>query len=160
MAGKRGTSERFALGLHEGLMFADINASHVPALMEGQTTNTSPSRHQKDNTTMVLATINMLASEGGRGGPRAIFPLLILLLVGLAFVAIRKRRGRHHHHHRSGSALDPLRERFARGEIDRAEFEHRQAVLVGAEVIPPSPSTGGEAPPEPMGGDDPTAAEE
>ncbi len=107
---------------------------------------------------MVLATINMLASEAGRGGPRAIFPLLILLLVGLAFVAIRKRRGGHHH--RSGSALESLRERFARGEIDRAEFEHRQAVLVGAEVIPPSPSTGGEAPPEPMGGDDPTAAEE
>ncbi len=76
----------------------------------------------------------------GDGGPH-IFPLLLLLLFGfLAFRFIRRRRGgggNSHHHH---SPLHTLRERFANGEIDREEFEHRKAVLEGSEVIPPPPS--------------------
>jgi putative membrane protein len=33
------------------------------------------------------------------------------------------------HHHRGGHALEILKERFARGEIDRAEYEDRRRSL-------------------------------
>ena len=52
--------------------------------------------------------------------------------------AIRRRRygdarGGH------GSATQTLQDRFARGEIGQAEYDHRKAVLDGADVIPPAP---------------------
>lgn len=86
------------------------------------------------------------AREGGHGPP---FPLFfLLLLVGGAIWFIRRRKagghgGRHHH----GSPMRTLQDRFARGEIDRAEFAHRRAVLDGDEVIPPAPAN--PAPPAP-----------
>lgn len=89
---------------------------------------------------MFLAAIGH-ASRGGDHGPRFIFPFLLFLLLGFLVAAIiRRRRGGGHHSCRHGSPLQTLQDRFARGEIDRAEFEHRKAVLVGADVIPPAPN--------------------
>lgn len=36
------------------------------------------------------------------------------------------------HENKSSPALEILKERFARGEIDKAEFEERRQVLAGA----------------------------
>jgi len=52
----------------------------------------------------------------------AIFVLIFLLITALRLTSGgRHRRGR--------SALDTLDERFARGEIDRAEYEERRKLL-------------------------------
>jgi len=87
---------------------------------------------------MLLATSFQLA-RGGENGPRFLIPLVLLALVGLFIWWLRRRRsddgtGPRRH----GSALQTLQERFARGEIDHGEFEHRKAVLIGADVIPPA----------------------
>lgn len=88
---------------------------------------------------MLIAAVGN-ASRGGEAGPRIFFPLLLLLLLGLLIgKVIRRRRGIGAGGHRHGSPIQTLEDRFARGEIDRAEFEHRKAVLVGSEQIPPAP---------------------
>ncbi|NBS47590.1 MAG: SHOCT domain-containing protein [Betaproteobacteria bacterium] len=62
--------------------------------------------------------------------------LFFVLLIGLlARLFGGPRRWRQHGgmpdgHDRSGSALRILGERFARGELDRAEFEERRSVLL------------------------------
>ncbi len=88
--------------------------------------------------------------EGHRGGGGGFFFLLTLLLLGAATIlfvrAIGRRRGWERYRPDSRRILD---ERFARGEIDRAEFEHRRAVLDGDEVIPPAPATTAPTPPPP-----------
>lgn len=91
---------------------------------------------------MLLAALDHGYRSGGDHGPHFIFPLLLLLLLGfLAAKLIRRRRGgeplRRPHH---GSPSQTLADRFARGEIDRDEYEHRKAVLEGADVIPPAPA--------------------
>lgn len=88
---------------------------------------------------MLLASLGHVG-RGGADGPGFLFPLL--LLIGLFFAIrwlIRRRRGEHHVGRGHGSPMRTLQERFARGEIDRAEFEHRKAVLVGADEVPPAP---------------------
>lgn len=106
---------------------------------------------------MLQATFDTVA-RGGGDGPRFIFPLLLLVLLGFGIAAlIRRRRGggpafRHHHGPGSGSPMQTLEDRFARGDIDRAEFEHRKAVLIGAETVPPAPAS---APPTPPTQPDP-----
>lgn len=82
----------------------------------------------------------------GDGDGKGFAFLLVLLLLGTgAFFVVRAIRQR-----RNGPALHGadarrlLDERFARGDIDRAEYEPRKAVLDGADVIPPAP-----APPTP-----------
>lgn len=78
--------------------------------------------------------------RGAERGPHFIFPFLLLLLFGfLAAKVIRRRRGGMAFAH-PGSPMQTLQDRFARGEIDRDEFEHRKAVLDGADVVPPAPS--------------------
>ncbi|MEM8924829.1 MAG: SHOCT domain-containing protein [Actinomycetota bacterium] len=109
----------------------------------------------------------LLADHIGRGGggPGFLFPLLFLLLIGfLVATVIRRRRGigRFAGY---GSPLATLQERFARGEIDRAEFEHRKAVLSGDDNVPPAPHRAAppspSAPgPEPSGGDVDSPSEE
>ena len=79
------------------------------------------------------------AGRGGERGPGFLIPLLLLLLLGwIATRVIRRRRGGHSWH-THGSPMQTLQERFARGEIDREEFEHRKAVLNGDDVVPPAP---------------------
>lgn len=96
--------------------------------------------------------------QGARGveqGPRFLFPLLIIALIVFVVTRIRRRRhgGMGHHHHGSSPA-QTLADRFARGEIDQAEFDHRRAVLNKDKNIPPAPS--GMAPPAPPTGSAPT----
>ena len=75
--------------------------------------------------------------------------LFILLIAWIATRVIRRRRhgGRDWHSH--DSPMKTLQDRFAKGEIDREEFEHRKAVLEGAEVVPAAPYASPAAPPSP-----------
>jgi putative membrane protein len=52
--------------------------------------------------------------------------IAIFVLVFLPISALRLTSGRHR---RGRSALDTLDERFARGEIDRADYEERRKLL-------------------------------
>ncbi len=86
-----------------------------------------------------------LAARGDRygdhdGGPLFFLLFLALLGVGSYFLVrwIRRRRGLDAP--QGPSAMSVLEERFARGDIDRAEFEHRRAVLTGRDVVPPPPA--------------------
>jgi putative membrane protein len=55
----------------------------------------------------------------------------VLILLGIALVAKWLFSGSHWHGHReaSGRALDILKERYARGEIDKKEFEEKKRDL-------------------------------
>ncbi len=76
----------------------------------------------------------------GWGGPGYFFgPLVHVAMIALCVAAVilvvrwLSPRGWHHHyrHARGGSALAILEERFARGEIDKAEFDDRRRTLIG-----------------------------
>jgi putative membrane protein len=57
-----------------------------------------------------------------------------LLIVAVVFVVVRAGTPRRERGDRSSSAPTPeevLRDRFARGEIDADEYEHRRKVLTG-----------------------------
>ncbi|SMF16028.1 putative membrane protein [Tistlia consotensis] len=81
-----------------------------------------------------------MGGDGWHGwflGPIMMILVLVLVVVGVA-VLLRWLVGPAHPHHppypphyASGgkSALDILKERFARGEIDKEEFEERRRVL-------------------------------
>ena len=110
---------------------------------------------------MYMATLDLVA-RGGSHGPRFLFPLLLLLLVfGLGTWLIGKRRGKHGPSGSPGSPMDTLQNRFARGDIDRSEFEHRKAVLLGEDDIPPAPARPQPpvAPEPPMASEPPAAPE-
>lgn len=99
-----------------------------------------------------LATINTVAAEGSvlashRGAEEGKFFFLLLLLaaIGGGIYMFRRRRN-------GGAATvaptpppappvsdarSLLDERFAKGEIDQAEYEHRRAVLEGRSTTPP-----------------------
>lgn len=69
----------------------------------------------------------VLASHQWHGHDRLWFPLFPLLFFALwVVIATFGRRWRRSHRH-SGEAV--LAERYARGEIDEAEYRERQAVL-------------------------------
>lgn len=94
---------------------------------------------------MMLAAFQR-AESGLEQGPRFLFPLLIIALLIFVFSRLRRRRG---HHVMAGGGASPmttLGDRFARGEIDQTEFDHRKAVLTGAKEVPPAPAQ--PAPPE------------
>jgi putative membrane protein len=68
----------------------------------------------------------------GRGGGFMMFGSLMMIvvvaaIVAIVFVVVRWIGGQSQGE--SKAALDILRERFARGEIDAAEFEERRRVL-------------------------------
>ncbi len=87
--------------------------------------------------------------RGHEGGPKFLFPLLLIMIIGgLVILAKRRRRawfeanggtagmhgpgpGRPTPPAPSSSAMTLLQERFARGEIGEAEFRHRRSVLQG-----------------------------
>jgi putative membrane protein len=58
----------------------------------------------------------------------------VLILAGVFFVVkwlVKGSRGEHVGDIESGSALAILKERYARGEIDRVEFEQKKRDLTG-----------------------------
>ena len=54
--------------------------------------------------------------------------IMIVLMAGCGFMMFFMMRG-HHGESRGDSAEQILKERFARGEIDKAEYEERRRVL-------------------------------
>ena len=58
-------------------------------------------------------------------GPAAMFLIVIACMV----MMIVMMRGGMGHRHRRADAIDVLKERFARGEINQAEYEERRRVL-------------------------------
>lgn len=66
--------------------------------------------------------------HGGFFGPLLV-TLAIFALVAL-FVRFGFRGRQGYRYHRSGGALDILEERFARGEVDKAEFEEKRKLLM------------------------------
>ena len=108
---------------------------------------------------MLLAALGT-ASRGGEHGPRFLFPLLLFVLLGLLIgKVVRHRRGGGSHSHRHGSPMQTLENRFARGEIDRAEFDHRKAVLDGSDDVPPAPAKSAPAQADPADVQGPTASD-
>ena len=63
-------------------------------------------------------------------GPFMFGPLMMLVFFGLCiFVMFFVMRGMCWHRHDGGGALKTLKDRFARGEINQAEYEDRKRVL-------------------------------
>ena len=75
-------------------------------------------------TALSLATHHLHGSSGGW------FPLFPLLFLGVWVVLAVGLGRRWRHPRRSGEAV--LAERYARGEIDEAEYRSRRSVLRGA----------------------------
>jgi len=68
----------------------------------------------------------------GGSGWGWIFPLLMLLLVGACIYLMARMGSGHRRGDTDGSsALRILSERFAKGEISRAEFEEKKLLLGG-----------------------------
>lgn len=88
---------------------------------------------------MLLAALDR-GARGAEHGPGFLFPLFIIALLALTFVWFRRRRGAHMYSRFGGSPTQTLEDRFARGEIDQTEYQHRRAVLDGDDVIPPAPA--------------------
>lgn len=69
---------------------------------------------------------------GGGWHPGMFFGPLLWIIVIFGLVALFTRYGlwgHHGYHRRPGGALDILEERFARGEIDKAEFDEKRKAL-------------------------------
>ena len=57
-------------------------------------------------------------------------PMLMVIFVGVCITMMfYMMRGGMMHRHRQRDAIDILKERFARGEIDEKEYEERRRVL-------------------------------
>ena len=65
---------------------------------------------------------------GGWFGGGILMVVFWALVIALIVWAVRETNGRHHRHY-SNSALDILKERYAKGEIDREEFESKKKDL-------------------------------
>ena len=66
-------------------------------------------------------------SDYGPGPWMSFMPVFFILMIGAcAFMMFFMMRGRHRG---GGTATQILRERFARGEIDKAEYEERRRLL-------------------------------
>ena len=105
--------------------------------------------------TLAAADSGVFASNRNGDHEGGFFLLLLLALIGGVIFFWRRRRGD------ANVDLTPpsvppapagaralLDERFARGEIDQAEYEHRRAVLAGESATPPvsGPPAAPEAP--------------
>lgn len=64
----------------------------------------------------------------GYGGP-LLWTLVLLVVVGLAYVAIAQRSSASNENGESDPALATLREQYARGELSEEEFEKRRKRL-------------------------------
>jgi putative membrane protein len=77
--------------------------------------------------------------DGGWGGWLAMASIMVVFWGGIITLAIWLLRGGAFHQVKDRSegrstALDVLDERFARGEIDREEYESRRSVLIGSDA--------------------------
>lgn len=90
---------------------------------------------------MITESVSVLAHNRGGDGEFFFFPLFFLILLGVGiFLLARRRRGGGPERWGAPSARNILDERFANGEIDRTEYEHRLAVLKGKGDVPPAPA--------------------
>ncbi len=111
---------------------------------------------------MLLAATEYVAlGGGGRSGGGGEPLLLLIALFLLGFFLIKRQRHRTGGIGHGASPMSHLQQRFASGEINQAEFEHRRAVLRGDKNIPSAPSamappssTTEPAAPEPPASDD------
>lgn len=71
----------------------------------------------------------MMWGDGFGFGMGLVWLLFLGLIVGGVVLAVRGSSDREDRGLRGRSALDVLDERFARGEIDREEYEERKRVL-------------------------------
>lgn len=71
------------------------------------------------------------APHGWFGGPLMVLGVILLIVVVVLVVAriMGCTGGRCGHQRSGGTAIAILEERFAKGEIDKAEFEERKAAL-------------------------------
>jgi putative membrane protein len=79
----------------------------------------------------------MMMAQGGAGVFAFIFGLLFfIILVALAVILVRfairgGRRGMWRHHMmQHGSSMETLKERYAKGEIEKPEFEQKKKDLM------------------------------
>lgn len=70
----------------------------------------------------------------GWGGPLMMW-LGLIVVVAVVYLLLRHATGGWHHHHHGDpthSALQILNERFARGEIQKQEYEEKKAVILAS----------------------------
>jgi len=63
-------------------------------------------------------------------GSCRLFPLLILIIIGLMIYALFIRSKPKEHSSNNESALDILKQRYAKGEIAKDEFESIKSMLI------------------------------
>lgn len=71
----------------------------------------------------------------GWGGPLMMW-LGLIAVVAVVYLLLRRSDAGWHHHHRpdpSHSALQILNERFARGEIQKQEYEEKKAAILSGQ---------------------------
>ena len=63
--------------------------------------------------------------------PAPLGMVVTIFILVFVFIALLRLMPGGKHHRKGRRSLDVLEERFARGEIDRAEFEERRKILSG-----------------------------
>jgi|SRR5690348_5638846 putative membrane protein len=72
---------------------------------------------------------HMMWAGGWGWGFGWIFPLLMIVMIGVCFFMMARMLSAHHERGDGSAALRILSERFAKGDISREEFEEKRAVL-------------------------------
>lgn len=106
---------------------AYLALSALPALAQQSSGGTAPPNYY-------YGPMRHMWGWGGAGGwhPVMFFGPLVWIIVIFGLVALFTRFGWWGHHgyrHLGSRALDILEERFARGEIDKAEFDEKRKAL-------------------------------
>lgn len=86
------------------------------------------SAHEGENHMMGFYNGNMMGISGGWGWFNLIFMILFWILIILGVIALFKWLA-DANNGRGNSALEILKERFAKGEIDKKEYEEKTKLL-------------------------------